>query len=97
LLEDGQQLAPAVSALAKSSTAAQTTAKVISVTVLSATQAKVTYDLLLSGKPALTNQSGTAILQGGTWKISVGSFCTLLIINNGGSTKGLPAACKSAS
>lgn len=97
LLEDGQQLAPALSGLAKSSTAAETTAKVVSVTVASATQAKVTYDILLSGTPALTNQSGTAILQDGTWKVSVGSFCALLTVQAAGNTKSLPAACKSAS
>jgi hypothetical protein len=33
------------------------------------TTAKVTYDLLLSGKPVLTNQSGIAVLQDGIWKV----------------------------
>jgi hypothetical protein len=97
LLEDGPQLAAAISAQAKSSTAAQTSAKVISVTVTSATQAKVVYDILLSGTPALTNQAGTAVLQGGTWKVSAASFCGLLALQSGGSTKSLPAICKSAS
>jgi hypothetical protein len=97
LLEDGPQLAAAISAQAKSSTAAQTSAKVISVTVTSATQAKVVYDILLSGTPALTNQAGTAVLQGGTWKVSAASFCALLALQSGGSTKSLPAICKSAS
>jgi hypothetical protein len=64
--------------------------------VTSATQAKVVYDVLLSGTPALTNQAGTAILQGGTWKVSAASFCALLALQSGGSTKSLPAICKSA-
>jgi hypothetical protein len=80
--------------MANSSTAAQTSAKVIGVTVLSPAQAKVTYNILLSGKPVLTNQSGTAVLQDGTWKVGAASFCGLLALQNGGSTKSLPAVCK---
>jgi hypothetical protein len=96
LLEDGPQLAAAVSAQAKSSTAAQTSAKVLSVTVTSATQAKVVYDLLIGGTPALTNQAGAAVLQAGTWKVSAASFCGLLAMQSGGSTASLPAVCKTA-
>ena len=96
LLEDGPQLAAAVSAQAKSSTAAQTSAKVLSVTVTSATQAKVVYDLLIGGTPALTNQAGAAVLQAGTWKVSAASFCGLLAMQSGGSTAALPAVCKTA-
>jgi hypothetical protein len=58
---------------------------------LSATTAKVTYDILLSGTPVLTNQSGSAVLQDGTWKVSTTSFCGLLTLNG---TKPLPAVCK---
>lgn len=97
LLQDGAQLASALAGMASSGTASQTSAKVIGVTVLSPTQAKVTYDLLLGGKPVLTNQSGTAVLQGGTWKVGVASVCGLLALQAGGSTKSLPAVCKSGS
>jgi hypothetical protein len=62
--------------MAHSSTAAQTSAKVIGVTVLS---------------PA------TAVLQDGTWKVGAASFCGLLALQNGGSTKSLPAVCKPGS
>lgn len=96
LLEDGPQLAAAVSAQAKSSTAASTSAKVLSVTVTSATQAKVVYDLLIGGTPALSNQAGAAVLQAGTWKVSAASFCGLLALQSGGSTAALPAVCKTA-
>jgi hypothetical protein len=96
VLQDGQQLAAALKTLSNSSTSSQTSAKVLKVTVLSPTQAKVTYDLLLSGKPVLTNQSGTAVLQNGTWKVGTATLCGLLALNAGGKTSSLPAACKSA-
>jgi hypothetical protein len=69
---------------------------VTSVTLASATQAKVTYTILENGKPALPNQTGIAVKQGGTWKVSIASFCGLLTQENGGKTASLPAACKTA-
>jgi hypothetical protein len=51
---------------------------------------------LLNGKPALANQTGIAVLQGGTWKVGIASFCSLLALMNGGKTTSLPAACKTA-
>jgi hypothetical protein len=53
------------------------------------------YNILVSGTPELKNQTGMAVLQNGTWKVSVASFCGLLTIENAGKTSGLPAACKS--
>jgi hypothetical protein len=44
----------------------------------------------------LTNQSGTAVYEDGTWKVGVSSFCGLLTIENSGKTAGLPAPCASA-
>jgi hypothetical protein len=55
----------------------------------------VKYDILLNGTPALTNQTGTAVLDNGTWKVGVTSFCGLLTIENGGKATGEPAACQS--
>lgn len=93
LLEDGSTLEPAVQALASSSTSATTSAKVVSVSVESASAAKVTYDILLSGTPVLSNQSGSAVLQDGTWKVSTASFCGLLTLQG---DKSLPAACQAS-
>jgi len=92
LLEDGPKLAAAVMAQAKSTEAAESSSKVVSVAVLSASTAKVTYDILLNGTPVLKNQSGSAVLQGGTWKVADSSFCGLLALQG---TKSLPAACQS--
>jgi len=97
LLEDGSQFQSVIQAQAGSGLAALATAKVTHVTVNSPTMATVTYDILVSGTPELKNQTGTAVLQDGTWKVGVTSFCGLLTLENAGKTAGLPAACKSAS
>lgn len=94
LLQDGQQFAAVIKTQASSGLASQASAKVTSVTLVSATQAKVTYTILENGKPALPNQAGIAVKQGGTWKVSIASFCGLLTQENGGTTASLPAACK---
>jgi hypothetical protein len=96
LLEDGSQFQSVIQAQAGSGLAALATAKVTHVTVNSPTMATVTYDILVSGTPELKNQTGTAVLQDGTWKVGVTSFCGLLTLENAGKTSGLPAACKSA-
>ncbi len=96
LLQDGSQFASVIKAQAGSGLAALATAKVTHVTVNSPTQATVTYNILVSGTPELKNQTGTAVLQNGTWKVGVASFCGLLTLENSGKTSGLPAACKSA-
>jgi len=96
LLQDGQTFSSVIKAQAGSSLASQASAKVTKVTVTSPTQAAVTYTILLAGQPVLKNQSGTAVYQGGTWKVGLASFCGLLTVENAGNTSSLPAACKSA-
>jgi hypothetical protein len=93
LLQDGTQVQSAVQSLLGSSFASQASAKVTNVTVNSPTQATVTYNILLSGKPVLKNQTGTAVLENGIWKVGVSSFCSLAALANGGKTTGLPAPC----
>ena len=96
LLQDGQTFQSIIKSQAGSGLAASATAKVTKVTMVSPTQAKVTYSILIGGQPALANQAGVAVLQDGTWKVGLASFCGLLAVENGGKTSGLPAACKSA-
>ena len=96
LLQDGPTFASIIKAQAGSGLASQATAKVTKVTVITPAQAAVTYTILLAGQPVLKNQSGTAVNQGGTWKVGVASFCGLLKLENSGNTSSLPAACKSA-
>jgi hypothetical protein len=96
LLQDGQQFASIIKAQASSGLAAAASAKVTKVTLISATQAKVTYTILENGQPALQNQTGISVYQDGTWKVGIASFCSLLALENGGKTSALPAACKAA-
>ena len=96
LLQDGQTFQSIIKSQAGSGLAASATAKVTKVTTVSSTQAKVTYSILIGGQSALANRAGVAVLQDGTWKVGLASFCGLLAVENGGKTSGLPAACKSA-
>jgi hypothetical protein len=96
LLQDGQTFQSKIKSQAGSGLAASASAKVTKVTMVSSTQAKVTYSILIGGQSALANQAGVAVLQDGTWKVGLASFCGLLAVENGGKTSGLPAACKSA-
>ncbi len=64
--------------------------------MVSPSQAKVTYSILLGGQPVLSGRTGVAVKQDGTWKVGVASFCGLLTVENNGKTSGLPAACSSA-
>jgi hypothetical protein len=94
LVQDGSQFQSVISAQAGSALAAGATAKVTKVTVTSSTQATVKYNILEGGTTALPNQTGTAVLENGTWKVGVTSFCGLLTLENSGKTTGLPAACQ---
>lgn len=96
LLQNGSQFAAVIRAQENSPLASAATAKVSSVTVQSATKAKVVYSILLSGQPVLSNQNGVAIKEGGSWKVGDASFCGLLAVQNSGNTSKLPAACRSA-
>lgn len=96
LLQDGSQFASIISSQAGSSLASEASAKVTKVAMVSATQANVTYSILVAGQSMLPNQAGVAVLQDGKWKVGVTSFCNLLTLENAGKTSSLPAACKSA-
>jgi ABC-type glycerol-3-phosphate transport system substrate-binding protein len=96
LLQDGSDFSSIIKSQAGSGLASQATAQVTKVTVITSSEAQVTYSILISGTPELKNQNGTAVYEDGTWKVGVTSFCGLLTLENGGSSSSLPAACKSA-
>jgi hypothetical protein len=91
LLQHGQRFAPLIQAEANSPLAKQTKVVVSKVTLEGATRAKVVYTITLAGQPALSNQTGVAVLEGGTWRVSDRSFCALVSLQ--GAT---PPACRSA-
>jgi hypothetical protein len=90
LLQNGQKFAAVINAQAGSGLAGSAGAKVTAVVVNSPTKATVSYDITLSGATALPNQTGTAVYEGGTWKVGDVSFCQLLKLENAGSS---PSVC----
>ena len=93
LLQNGQTFASIIKAQASSALASSATSSVSAVTVESGTQAKVTYSILVGGSPALKNQPGVAVKEGGVWKVGDQSFCALLTLENNGKA---PTACAGA-
>jgi hypothetical protein len=93
LLQNGSTFAGAITALYKLPIASGIGAKVTKVTVTSPTSATVVYDITSGGTPLLSGQTGTAVYQGGTWKVGDASLCSLIKLVPGGSA---PAACSSA-
>jgi purine-cytosine permease-like protein len=96
LLQNGSEFSTAITAFAKSPLASAVTSKVDSVTLTSSTTANVKYDLSAAGTTVASGQTGTAVLQDGTWKVGDDVFCGLL--KEGASLIGIavPAACSSA-
>jgi hypothetical protein len=93
LLQNGSAFASIIQAQAGSPLASSATSTVSAVTVQSSTHAKVTYSILVAGSPALKDQPGVAVFQGGIWKVGDQSFCALLTLENNGKA---PSACASA-
>jgi hypothetical protein len=94
LLQNGSQFASAISAFASSPLASAVTSKVDSVTLTSATAAKVKYDLSALGTTVASGASGTSVLQDGTWKVGDDVFCSLLSqAKSAGLTVPVPSAC----
>ena len=96
LLQDGTAFSSIIKSQAGSGLAAEATAKVSKVTLITSSEAQVTYDILVSGTPELKNEKGESVLQDGIWKVGVASFCGLLTLEAGGSTSSLPSACKAS-
>src|ERR1700761_8869445 len=93
LLQNGATFASIIRAQASSALASSATSSVSAVTAESSTEAKVTYSILVGGAPALKNQPGVAVKQGGVWKVGDQSFCALLTLENNGKA---PTACAGA-
>ena len=92
LLQNAQQFAQTIQAQAKSVIAQASQAKVSAVTVTSASTAMVTYSILLSGKVALADQTGQAVLESGVWKVSAKSFADLLALEGQQTSQSSPSA-----
>lgn len=88
LLENGEQLRPVLEAFGKNPNASKSSARVKAVSFTSATQADVTYDVLVGGRPALPDSKGTAVLQQDTWKVSRNTLCALVKLSGNAAVPG---------
>lgn len=84
LLQNGTLFAPVLKGFAGNPLAAKATATVTGIAFTGATSANVTFNLCQSGKPALPNAAGKAVLSGITWKVAVSTLCSLVKLGNGG-------------
>jgi hypothetical protein len=91
LLQNGKQFAPIIQAQSKSAFASESSATVSAVKLKGPLTATVTYTVMLAGKPALKNTTGTAVKVGNSWLVSDASFCGLLKLE-GSAPPGCPKA-----
>lgn len=97
LLQNGGQFSSALAAIASSPLNSAVTPKVDSVKLISSTQARVKYDLSALGTQVATGASGTAVFQGGTWKVGDDVFCSLVTqANSDGISLPVPRECGTA-
>lgn len=94
LLENGPQFANVIREASNNPLASTLGATVAKVTLASKTKANVVYSLTLGGQSVLKNEKGTSVYQRGIWKVGESSFCSLLVLENGGKKTGLPKACQ---
>jgi ABC-type glycerol-3-phosphate transport system substrate-binding protein len=89
VLQDGSKFKSVIQAFASNPLAKNVNVTVSSVKLQGADRAKVVYIVKL-GSAGLPKQTGTAVLQNGSWKVGDASLCKLVSLQ--GST---PSACKS--
>lgn len=87
-LQNGTAFKKALVEQGKSPLAKSSSASVRDVRLVSAATARVTFSILLAGKPVLADQTGYAVREDGVWKVADVTFCGLLTMQGGA-----PAAC----
>ena len=78
VLQNGAAFLPIIRAQADTALAKSVSVTISGVQIISPTTAFVIYTILLNGQVGLKNVKGEAVLEGGTWKVTTGSFCGLL-------------------
>ena len=89
VLQDGSRFKKVVASFASNPLAKNVHVTVSSVGVQGGSKAKVVYTVKF-GNTSLGKQTGTAVLQNGTWKVGFAGLCKLVALS--GTT---PSACKS--
>jgi hypothetical protein len=92
VLQHGSVFSKTLADEAKSTQAQHVTATVSAVSLTSADVAAVTFTLTSGGSPLVSNTSGYAVREGGSWKVAAQTFCSLLQLEGNA-----PAACKESS
>ncbi|KUM71062.1 hypothetical protein AQI84_29985 [Streptomyces griseorubiginosus] len=90
VLEDGDKMGPVLRAFSGDQRGGQVKAQVTKVQFTKPDQATVTYTLLLNGATALPDASGTAVEEGGHWKVSVNTLCALVQLSGNATASALP-------
>lgn len=90
VLENGDEMGPVMRAFSGDQRGGQVKAQVTKVEFTKPDQATVTYTLLLNGATALPGASGTAVEEGGTWKVSVNTLCALVQLSGNATASALP-------
>ncbi|MEU1181994.1 hypothetical protein ABZ464_31035 [Streptomyces sp. NPDC005820] len=90
LLENGRMMGPMLRAFGGDERGGRVAAEVQKVEFTSPTEATVTYTLTLDGATALPNATGRAVLQDGTWKVSVTTLCALVKLSGDASASAVP-------
>ncbi|WP_274562653.1 hypothetical protein [Streptomyces spiramyceticus] len=88
VLQNGEALRPVLIAFGSDPNAKKSSAKVTDVKFTSATEADVTYDLLVGGQPALPDSKGTSVLQDKVWKVSAKTLCALVKLSGNATAPG---------
>jgi hypothetical protein len=90
VLEHGSAMGPVLRAFSGDERGGESRAAVRKVEFTGPTEATVTYDLVVGGATALPGASGTAVQEGGTWKVSVRTLCALVRLSGNASASALP-------
>ncbi len=93
LLQNGQEFSQIISEATGLAISKTSSATVSNVVVNSPSTATVTYSIDLGGKPALQDQTGTAVKVNGSWLVGDASFCALLTLEG----QSVPACSSSTS
>jgi hypothetical protein len=90
VLEHGSAMGPVLRAFSGDERGGETRAEVRKVEFTGPTEAAVTYDLVVGEATALPGASGTAVQEGGTWKVSVRTLCALVRMSGNAAASALP-------
>jgi len=77
VLQNGEQFKPVIQSFASNPLAKNASVTVSSVTLQGQDKAKVVFEVKL-GNTSLGQQTGTAVRQGGSWKVGYASLCKLV-------------------